>query len=43
MLLSEYAAEKIDVFRVVQMLLLHDLVEIECGDNPLFGTVGAAI
>jgi putative hydrolases of HD superfamily len=33
--LQEYAVEAVDVWRVVQMLLLHDLVEIVCGDTPL--------
>jgi len=33
-LLSEYAAERdIDVLRVVKMVLLHDLVEIDAGDT----------
>jgi putative hydrolases of HD superfamily len=39
--LSEHAVGEVDVGRVVQMLLLHDLVEIECGDTPLFDAVGA--
>lgn len=33
--LAEYAAQQIDVGRVVQMLLLHDVVEIDAGDTPL--------
>ncbi len=33
-LLSEYAnSTKLDVFRVVKMLLIHDLVEIDAGDT----------
>ncbi len=32
-LLSEYANEKIDVLKVVTMLLIHDLVEIDAGDT----------
>jgi len=36
MVLQEHAVGPVDVLRVVQMLLLHDLVEIECGDTPLF-------
>lgn len=36
MLLSEWAAEPVDACRVIQMLIVHDLVEIECGDTPLF-------
>jgi len=30
--LSEYANEKIDLLRVVKMVLIHDLVEIDAGD-----------
>ena len=41
MVLSEYAIGEIDVWRVVQMLVLHDLVEIESGDTPLFDMAGA--
>lgn len=36
MLLCEWAAEPVDACRVIQMLIVHDLVEIECGDTPLF-------
>jgi len=36
MVLQEHAVGQVDILRVVQMLLLHDLVEIECGDTPLF-------
>jgi putative hydrolases of HD superfamily len=33
-LLSEYASEKnIDTFRVIKMLLIHDIVEIDAGDT----------
>lgn len=39
--LAEWAAEPVDVLRVVQMLVLHDLVEIECGDTPLFDRAGS--
>ncbi|WP_397400140.1 HD family hydrolase [Phenylobacterium sp.] len=41
MVLSEWAVGPIDLFRVVQMLVLHDLVEIECGDTPLFDEAGS--
>ena len=30
-----------NVLRVVSMLLVHDLVEIDCGDTPLFDAAGA--
>lgn len=36
--LAEHAVAPVDVGRVVQMLLLHDLVEIEAGDTPLYMT-----
>ena len=32
-LLSEYSNEKVDVLKVVTMLLIHDLVEIDAGDT----------
>src|SRR5699024_5870483 len=32
MILSEYANEDIDLFKVIKMLLVHDLVEIYVGD-----------
>src|SRR5690606_12444849 len=34
-LLQEYAAERVNVTRVIQMLLLHDVVEIDAGDTPI--------
>ena len=33
LILSEYANEKIDVFKTVAMLLIHDVVEIDAGDT----------
>jgi putative hydrolase of HD superfamily len=42
-LLSEYAKEdQIDVFRVLQMLLVHDLVEIDAGDTFCYDEAGNA-
>lgn len=41
LVLQEYAVAPVDIARVVQMLVLHDLVEIECGDTPIFAA-GAA-
>jgi len=32
-LLSEHANERVDVLRVVKMLLIHDIVEIDAGDT----------
>lgn len=35
--LAEHAPDDINVTRVISMLLLHDLVEIDAGDAPIFG------
>ena len=40
LLLSEYANEKIDVLRVISMLLIHDLVEIDAGDTYAYDEEG---
>ena len=42
LVLASHAAEPIDPLRVVSMLLIHDLVEIDCGDTPLFDAAGTA-
>jgi hypothetical protein len=34
LVLSQYAAAPVNVERVVKMLLLHDIVEIDAGDTP---------
>ncbi len=34
LVLSEHAAAPVDVLRVVKMLLIHDIVEIDAGDVP---------
>ncbi len=36
LVLAEYAEESIDLFKVVKMALLHDLVEIDAGDTFAF-------
>lgn len=41
LVLQEHAVDEVDITRVVQMLLIHDLVEIECGDTPPFDAQGA--
>lgn len=42
-LLAEYAKEdQIDVFHVLQMLLIHDLVEIDAGDTFCYDEAGNA-
>lgn len=40
--LAEHAAEPVDVARVVKMLLVHDVVEIDAGDTYVYDTVGSA-
>ncbi len=40
MLLTEYAAEPVDIGRVVRMCVVHDLVEIEAGDTFAYDTQG---
>ncbi len=37
MLLNEYASELVDINRVIKMLLIHDIVEIDVGDFPIHG------
>lgn len=36
MILAEYANEPIDILKVVKMLLIHDLVEIDAGDTYMY-------
>lgn len=40
--LAEHSAAAVDTDRVLQMLLLHDLVEIDAGDAPIHGVVDPA-
>lgn len=37
LVLSDQAGPDVDISRVIKMLILHDLVEIDAGDNPIFG------
>jgi putative hydrolase of HD superfamily len=37
MLLGEHAATPLDMQRVIKMLLIHDIVEIDVGDTPIHG------
>lgn len=39
-LLSEYAPKEVDVLRVISMVLIHDLVEIDAGDTYAYDTKG---
>jgi putative hydrolase of HD superfamily len=41
-LLAEYAPEGLDIARVMTMLLVHDVVEIDAGDTFAYDEVGAA-
>ncbi|MFF7398122.1 HD family hydrolase [Achromobacter sp. NPDC008082] len=43
LILNEYASGAVNTNRVIQMLLLHDLVEIDVGDFPLHGRSSAAL
>lgn len=40
MLFSEYAIEPVDIGRVVQMCVIHDIVEIEAGDTFAYDVSG---
>ena len=40
-LLKEYVAEDVDVMKVMIMVLIHDLVEIDAGDTYAYDAVGA--
>lgn len=40
MMLQEYAAEPIDLFRVLKMALVHDLIEIYAGDTFAYDVEG---
>lgn len=37
LVLADHAAPGVDVNRVIKMLILHDLVEIDAGDTPIHG------
>ncbi|MGV0025130.1 HD domain-containing protein [Phormidesmis priestleyi] len=39
--LSEYAAQEVDLVRVLKMVLIHDLVEIDAGDTFCYDEQGA--
>ena len=42
MVLSEYTNDKVDLLKVIKMLLIHDLVEIFAGDTFCYDEVGNA-
>lgn len=37
LVLADQAESGVEIDRVIKMLILHDLVEIDAGDNPIFG------
>jgi putative hydrolase of HD superfamily len=37
MVMAEHANRPVQIDRVIKMLLIHDLVEIDAGDNPIHG------
>ena len=41
--MAPHAGDEVDIDRAIQMLLLHDLVEIDAGDHPINTTVDPAI
>ncbi len=41
LLLKEYAEEEVDVLKVMTMVLIHDLVEIDAGDTYAYDEIGA--
>jgi putative hydrolase of HD superfamily len=40
LVLAEHANEPVDLLRVLKMVLIHDIVEIDAGDTFVFDTVG---
>ena len=42
LVLADHAGPGVRIDRVLRMLLLHDIVEIDAGDNPIHGTVDQA-
>ena len=42
LVLADQAGPDVRIDRVLRMLLLHDIVEIDAGDNPIHGTVDHA-
>ena len=42
LMLKDYAAQPVDINRVLRMLLIHDLCEIDTGDVIVYAAVGSA-
>ena len=41
MILSEHCRQELDLLRIIKMLLVHDIVEIDAGDTGIYDTVAA--
>ena len=41
LIFSEHGGKDIDLFKAIKMLLIHDIVEIDAGDSPIFGNYDA--
>ena len=41
LIFAEQANKEVDLYKAIKMLLLHDIVEIDVGDNPIFGNYNA--
>ena len=39
LVLAEHASDPVDISRVIRMLLIHDIVEIDAGDVPIYAEV----
>lgn len=37
LVLADYAAGTVDITRIIKMLLIHDIVEVDAGDMPIHG------
>jgi putative hydrolase of HD superfamily len=42
LVLSEYAQEPVDLARLIRMLLIHDIIEIDAGDTVMYDKQGAS-
>lgn len=40
LVLSEHADSSVDISRVIKMMLIHDIVEIDAGDTPIHSSIG---
>ena len=43
LILDEYACELVNTHRVIHVLLLHDIVEIDAGDFPIHAKFSTAV